>query len=81
VGAAQPVHRYRAGESGRFGEYDWLGGTGIGGSVVLHAAYADREAARRYRYAAWQAHQRASAMVERLQRRMSEMCGRLGWTP
>jgi hypothetical protein len=49
--------------------------------VVLHAAYADREAARRYRYAAWQAHQRASAMVERLQRRMSEMCGRLGWTP
>jgi chromosome segregation ATPase len=48
---------------------------------ALHAAYADREAARRERFAARQAHERASAVVERLQRRVSELTGRLAKMP
>jgi hypothetical protein len=43
-----------------------------------HATCAGREAARPVRYAARQAHQRAGAMVERLQRCVSETVGRLG---
>ena len=48
---------------------------------ALHAAYADREQARRDRYAARQAHERASAVVERLQRRVSELTDRLAKMP
>jgi hypothetical protein len=47
---------------------------------ALHLAYADREQARRDRYAARQAHERASA-VERLQRRVSELTDRLATMP
>jgi selenocysteine lyase/cysteine desulfurase len=45
---------------------------------ALHIAYADREQTRRDRYAARQAHERASATAERLQRRVREMREQLG---
>jgi selenocysteine lyase/cysteine desulfurase len=45
---------------------------------ALHIAYADREQARRDRSAARQAHERASATAERLQRRVREMREQLG---
>jgi hypothetical protein len=48
---------------------------------ALHAAYADREATWPERYAARQTHERASALVERLQRRAGELTGRLSRMP
>ena len=48
---------------------------------ALHTAYADREVARPERYAARQAHERAGALVERLQRRVGELTGRLSRMP
>jgi uncharacterized protein (DUF3084 family) len=48
---------------------------------ALHAAYADREATRRERYTARQAHVRAAAVVERLGRRVGDLTGRLGQMP
>ena len=48
---------------------------------ALHAAYADREAARPPRYSARQAHQRASALVERLQRCAGKLIDRLSQMP
>jgi uncharacterized protein (DUF3084 family) len=48
---------------------------------ALDEAWAELEAARRERCAAWQAHEQASAMVERLQRRVSELTGQLSRMP
>ena len=48
---------------------------------ALHAAYADHEAARPERYTARQAHERASALAERLQRRAGELTDRLSQMP
>jgi hypothetical protein len=48
---------------------------------ALHATCADREQARRDRYAPRQAHERVSATVERLQHRVREMTGRLARMP
>jgi hypothetical protein len=43
---------------------------------ALNAAWAERDAARRERYAARQAHEQASATVDRLQRHVNERAGR-----
>jgi chromosome segregation ATPase len=48
---------------------------------ALDAARAERAQARRDRYAAQQAHDRASTAVERLQRRARELSDRLGGMP
>jgi transposase len=48
---------------------------------ALDAAWAELDAARREQYAARQAHERASAMVGRLQRSVAELTGRLSRMP
>ncbi|HEV8277825.1 MAG TPA: hypothetical protein VGQ26_19330 [Streptosporangiaceae bacterium] len=48
---------------------------------ALGAAWAELDAARRERHAARQAHERASAMVDRLQRNVAGLTGRLSRTP
>jgi hypothetical protein len=48
---------------------------------ALHATSVGREQARRDRYAARQAHERASAMVERLQSRVTELTDQFARMP
>lgn len=48
---------------------------------ALDAAYAERNQARRKRYAARQGHEQASALVARLRRRLAEISNRLDGMP
>jgi chromosome segregation ATPase len=62
-------------------EYDAASDRVAAAERALDEARADRGQALRTRYAARQAHERASALAERLQRRVDEISGRLDRMP